>query len=219
MVSSCIGLVLKAQTPMAAFFEQKTPVLTRQPLWLGDTTRIILRLVVVKDKLCIIPCSSKVCLPTARSRGSIRTSIEIQPSLSSLSCSDPIKAFSTTWIQLMWSPTPMTRSKQSLLVTTRSVRSLPCSTPWLIPRSRYLRRLRDMEISGTNPLIPWISPMSRIFERSSVYKNVWSFHLLSSMGRTWLISREIAKWFKCIQRWFVPPIWRLPTGATICSPR
>ena len=174
---------------------------------------------VVRDKPYIIPCLSKAHLPTARSRGSIRTSIEIQPSLSSLSCSDPIKSYSTTWILLMLSRTRMTRSKQSLLVTTRSVRSLPCSTPWLIPRSPYLRRLQDMEISGTNSLIPWISPMSRIFERSSVYKNVWSFHLLSSMGRTWLISREIAKWFKCIHRWCDPPIWRLPTGATICSPR
>ena len=129
MVSSCIELVLKAQTLMAAFFEQKMPVLTGQPLRLGDTTHTILRLVVVRDKPYIIPCLSKAHLPTARSRGSIRTSIEIQPSLSSLSCSDPIKSYSTTWILLMLSRTRMTRSKQSLLVTTRSVRSLPCSTP------------------------------------------------------------------------------------------
>ena len=80
------------------------------PLWLGDTTHIILRLVVVRDKLCIIPCLSKVCLPTARSRGSIRASIGIQPSLPSLPYSHPIKAFSTMWIQLMWSRTRMTRS-------------------------------------------------------------------------------------------------------------
>ena len=31
MVSSCIGLVLKTQTPMVAFFEQKKPVLTLCP--------------------------------------------------------------------------------------------------------------------------------------------------------------------------------------------
>ena len=151
MVSSCIGLVPKTQTPMAAFFEQKTPVLTDQPLWLGDTTHTILRLVAVRDKPYIIPCLSKVCLPTARSRGSIRTSIRTQPSLPSLSCSDPIKAFSTMWILLMCSRTRMTRSKQSLPVTTRSVKSLPSSTPWLIPCFPYLRRLRVMDISGCSP--------------------------------------------------------------------
>ena len=91
MVSSCIKLVLKALTPMAAFFEQKTPVLTDQPLWQGDITRIILRLVVVRDKPCIIPCLSKACLPTARSRGLIRTSIGTIPSLPWLSCSDPTR--------------------------------------------------------------------------------------------------------------------------------
>ena len=110
MVSSCIGLVLKAQTLMAAFFEQKKPVLTRQPLRLGDTTRTIVHLVVVRDKLCIIPCLSKVCLPTARSRGSIRTSIGTIPSLPWLSCSDPTKLCSSTSILLMWSRTRMTRS-------------------------------------------------------------------------------------------------------------
>ena len=93
MVSSCIGLALKAQTPMAAFLEQKMPVLTDQPLWIGDTTRTILRLVIVRDKPCIIPYLSKGCLPTARSRGSIRTSIGTQPSLPSLSYSDPTRHF------------------------------------------------------------------------------------------------------------------------------
>ena len=152
MVSSCLGLVLKAQTLMAAFFEQKKPVLTGQPLRLGDTTRAILRLVVVRDKLCIIPCLSKACLPTARSRGSIRTSIGTQPLLPSLPYSHPIKAFSTMWIQLMWSQTWMTRSEQSLLVTTRSVKLLPSSTPWLIiPRSPYLPRLRVMGVSEFSP--------------------------------------------------------------------
>ena len=166
MVSSCRGLALKAQTPMAAFFEQKTPVLTDQPLWLGDTTRTILRLMVVRDKPCIIPCLSKACLPTARSRGSIRTSIGTQPSLPSLPYSHPIKAFSTTWILLMWSRTRMTRSKRSLLVTTRSVKSMPSSTPWLIPRFPYLRRLRVMGVSGLSSPTPSISPMLEIFEKS-----------------------------------------------------
>ena len=188
MVSSCIGLVLKAQTPMAAFFEQKKPVLTDQPLWLGDTTRTILRLVVVRDKLCIIPCLYKACLPTARSRGSIRTRIRTQPSLPSLPYSHPIKAFSTTWIQLMCSRTRMTRSKQSLLVTTRSVKSLPSSTPWLIPRSPYLRRLRGMDISGFSRPTPSFSPMPQILEKSPICQDEESFYLLRSMGGTWLIS-------------------------------
>ena len=194
MVSSCIGLVLKTQTPMAAFFEQKKPVLTDQPLWLGDTTHIILRLVVVRDKPYIIPCLSKVCLPTARSRGSIRTSIGTQPSLSSLSCFDQIKSYSPTWILLMWSRTQMTRSKRSLLVTTRSVKSLPCSTPWLILRSRYLRRLRVMGVSGLSSPTPFISPMLEIFEKSLDWKGEQSFYLLRSMAQMWLISLEIAKW-------------------------
>ena len=139
------------------------------PLWLGDTTRTSLRLVVVRDKLCIIPCLSKVCLPTARSRGSIRTSIEIQPSLSSLSCLHPIKACSSTWILQMWSPTPMTRSERFRLFTTRSVWSLPSSIPWLmIPRSLYLPRHRVIGLSGSS-----YPPHHRFHQCQSYSRNPW----------------------------------------------
>ena len=157
-------------------------------------------LLVIRGK-CTIPCSSKAHPVTARSNGSTHTSIGTQPSLPSLSCSHPIKSCSTTSIlRPMWSQTPMTRRQQSLLDTTRSVKSLPSSTPWLILCSPYTRRLRVMVVSGSSHLIWFISPMPRIFERSSSWKGVSSFYLIPSMDRTWLISREIAKWFKCIHR-------------------
>ena len=41
----------------------------------------------------------------------------------------------------MWWRTRMTMSERSLLATIRSVKSLPCSIPWLTLHSRYLRRL------------------------------------------------------------------------------
>ena len=108
---------------------------------------------------------------------------------------------------------------QSLLDTTRSLRSLPSSTQWLIPGSRYQRRLRVMGVSGFNPHIPLISPMLRIFEKSSVWKDERSFNPLRSMDKTWLISLEIAKWSRCIHRLLDPPIRRLPTGISKCSPQ
>ena len=128
-------------------------------------------------------------------------------------------SYSKTWILLMWSRTRMTRSKRSLLVTTRSVKSLPSSTPWLIPRSPYLRRHRVMGVSGSSSPTPSFSPMPQIFEKFSVWKGEQSFCLFRSVDRTWLISREIAKWSKCIHCWSDPPIWRLRTRTTICSPR
>ena len=61
---------------------------------------------------CFTPCSSRVHLPMVLSNGSTHTSIGTQPSLPSLSCFDPIKSCSITWIlRPIWSRTPMTRSE------------------------------------------------------------------------------------------------------------
>ena len=120
---------------------------------------------------CTTPCSSKAQPVAAHSPGWIRTSIATQPSLPSLSCSHPIKACSTTSILPMWSPTPMTRSERFRLFTTRSVRSLPSSTSWLmIPRSPYLPRPRVICVSGSSHLTPSISPMLELFEKSSDWR-------------------------------------------------
>ena len=105
------------------------------------------------------------------------------------------------------------------MATTRSVKSLPCSIPWLTLHSRYLRRLRVMDVSGSSLHTTSISPMSWIFEKSSVWKDEQSFYPLRSMDRTWLMSLKIAKWSKCIYRWPVPWIWRLPTRTAIYSPQ
>ena len=94
---------------------------------------------------------------------------------------------------MLWR-TPMTKSKRSLLATTRSVKSLPCSIPWRTLHSRYLRRLRVMDVSGSSPHTTSISPMSWIFEKSSVWKDEQSFYPLRSMDRTWLMSLKIANY-------------------------
>ena len=44
------------------------------------------------------------------------------------------------------------------------------------------------------------------------------FYLLRSVNRICLISRAIAKWFKCIHRWSDPPIWSFP-ARIVCSPQ
>ena len=119
----------------------------------------------------------------------------------------------------MLSRTPMMMMWQFLLDTTRSLRSLPSSTQWLIPGSRHLQRLRVLGVSGFNPHIPLISHMLQIFEKSSVWKDEQTFYPLRSMDRTWLISLEIAKWSRCIHRLLDPPIRRLPTGISKCSPQ
>ena len=109
-----------------------------------------------------------------RLNGSTQTSIGTQPSLPSFF--DPIKPCSPTWILPMWSPTPMTRSERFPLDTTRSVKSLPSSTPRLmILRSPYLLRPWIMGISRSSPHIPSILLMPRIFLNSSVWKGERSF--------------------------------------------
>ena len=95
----------------------------------------------------------------------------------------PINSWSAKWILLMLSRTRMTRSKRFLLVTTRFVKLLPSSTPRLIPRSRYLPRLRVTGVSGPNYLTQWMSPMLHIFEKSSVRKDERFFYLLRSLDR------------------------------------
>ena len=122
------------------------------------------------------------------------------------------------WILSMWWWTPMTKSKRSLLATTRSVKSLPCSIPWLTLHSRYLRRFRVMDVSGFSLLIQSISALLLIFEKSSVWRDEGSFYLLRSMDRTWLISQN-RQLYRCIYRWCNPPIWRFPTRTAICSPQ
>ena len=62
----------------------------------------------------------------------------------------------------MWLRTPMTRSEWSILVTPQSVKSLPCSTPLLIPRSQYLR---DFELRVYLDSIP----IHRRFHQCSGY--------------------------------------------------
>ena len=66
-----------------------------------------------------------------------------------------------------------------------------------------------------------ILTMLGIFEKSSVRKDERSFYLLRSINHMCLISRDIAKWSKCIHRWSAPPIWRYPwpTRTTTCSPQ
>lgn len=110
---------------------------------------------------------------------------------------------STTCTRLMWSQTRRRGANDS---------------HWILP-SRFLLRLRVMDVSEFNPLIPSISLMLRTFKRSLDWKDERSFSPLRSMDRMWLISREITKWSKCIHRWYVPLIWRLPTRTAIYSPQ
>ena len=56
---------------------------------------------------------------------------------------------------------PMTRSERFLLDTTRSLKSLSSSTPWLTLHSPYLPRIRDMDVSGCSTFSPSISPCHR----------------------------------------------------------
>ena len=131
-------------------------------------------------------------------------------SINALFIQNPIKSCSATWILLMWWQIPVTRSERSLLDTTRSLKLLPCSTPWLTLHSPYLLWLRVMDVSGSSTLSPSISPMFQTFEKSSDWKDEQTFYPLRSMDRTWLISREIAKWSKSNHRWLDLPIWRCP---------
>ena len=148
-------------------------------------------LLVIREKI-ITPCLSTVCLPMVLSNGPTRTSIGTQPSLPSVSYSDPIKLCSTILILSMWWRTRMTMSERSLLATIRSVKSFLSSIPWLTLYSRYLRRLRVLDASGFSRLKQSISPMFQIFEKSSVWRDEGSSYLLRSMERMWLISLEIA---------------------------
>ena len=61
----------------------------------------------------------------------------------------------------------MTRKWQSLLDTIRSVKSLPCSTPWPTLHFPYPRKLRVMDESRSSPHTPSISPMPQTSEKSS----------------------------------------------------
>ena len=76
-----------------------------------------------------------------------------------------------------------------------------------------------MDASGFSPLTRLASAMLRILKKTSVWKDERPFYLLRSTDRMWLISLAITKWSRCIHRWSNPPIWRLPTRTTTCSPQ